>query len=125
MGLYEIVVSGINPSPLASTEELMAIQLAQRQGLLVIIQIVSNEIFREIAKLKTPHDMWMYLRTSYRRDSTLSYIFALRSFMRTNNETVRQRYRRWNLYRALKPNGIGLHIFRNSPPSAPPRIVKS
>jgi hypothetical protein len=77
MGLYEIVVSGIDPSLLASAEELITFQLAQRQGLLVIIQVVSNEIFGEIAKLKTPHDMWIYLRTSYRRESTLSYVFAL------------------------------------------------
>jgi hypothetical protein len=68
MGLYEIVVTGIDPSPLASAEELITFQLAQRQGLLVIIQVVSNEIFGEIAKLKTPHDMWIYLRTSYRRE---------------------------------------------------------
>jgi hypothetical protein len=64
-GLYEIVVSGIEPSPLASAEELITFQLAQRQGLLVIIQVVSNEIFGEIAKLKTLHDMWIYLRPSY------------------------------------------------------------
>jgi hypothetical protein len=57
MGLYEIVVSGIDPSSLASAEELITFQVAQRQGLLVIIQVVANEIFREIAKLKTPHDM--------------------------------------------------------------------
>jgi hypothetical protein len=82
MGLYEIFVSGIDPSPLASVEELITFQLARRQGLLVIIQVVSNEIFREIAKLKTPHDMWIYLRTSYRHDSTLSYVFGRRSFMR-------------------------------------------
>jgi hypothetical protein len=37
MGLYEIVVSGIDPSPLAFAEELITFQLAQRQGLLVII----------------------------------------------------------------------------------------
>jgi hypothetical protein len=43
---------------------------------------VSNEIFGEIAKLKIPHDMWIYLRTSYRRDSTHSYVFLLRSFIR-------------------------------------------
>jgi hypothetical protein len=49
---------------------------------MVINQVVSNEIFSEIAKLKTPHDRWIYLRTSYRRDSTISYVFALRSFMR-------------------------------------------
>jgi hypothetical protein len=30
MDLYEIVVSGIDPSPLASAEELITIQLAQR-----------------------------------------------------------------------------------------------
>jgi hypothetical protein len=65
MGLYEIVVSGLDPSPLACAEELITFQLAQRQGLLFIIQVVSNEIFGEIAKLKTPHDMWIYHRTSY------------------------------------------------------------
>jgi hypothetical protein len=37
MGLYEIVVSGIDPSPLASVEELITFQLVHRQGLLVII----------------------------------------------------------------------------------------
>jgi hypothetical protein len=78
--LYEIVVSGIDTSPLASAEELITVQLAKRQGLLVIIQVVSNEIFGEIAKLKTPHDMWIYLWTSYRSDSILSYVVALRSF---------------------------------------------
>jgi hypothetical protein len=40
-----------------------------------------NEIFGKIAKLKTSHDMWINLRTSYRPDSTLSYVFALQSFM--------------------------------------------
>jgi hypothetical protein len=43
---------------------------------------VSNEIFGEIAKLKTPHDMWIYFWTSYRGDLPLSYVFALRSFLR-------------------------------------------
>jgi hypothetical protein len=57
MGLDEIVVSGMDLSPLASAEDLIAFQLAQRQGLLVIIQVVSNKIFCTIAKLKTPHDM--------------------------------------------------------------------
>jgi hypothetical protein len=82
MGLYEFVVLGINRAPLASAEELITFQVAQRQGLLVIIQDVSNELFSQIAKLKTPHDMWIYLRKSYRCDSTLSSIFALQSFMR-------------------------------------------
>jgi hypothetical protein len=59
MGLYEIVVSGIDPSPLVSAEELITFQCPQRQGLLVIIQVVSNEIFGEIAKLKTPHHKWI------------------------------------------------------------------
>jgi hypothetical protein len=57
MGLYKIVVTGIDPSPLASAEELIIFQLTQRQGLLVIMQVVSNDLFEEIAKLKTPHDM--------------------------------------------------------------------
>jgi hypothetical protein len=61
MGLYEIIVSGIDASPLASAPELITFQPAQREGLLVIIQVVSNKIFGEIAKLKTPHDMWINL----------------------------------------------------------------
>jgi hypothetical protein len=65
VGLYEILVSGIDPSPLASVEELITFKLPQRQGLLVIIQVVSNKIFGKMAKLKTPDDMWIYLRTSY------------------------------------------------------------
>jgi hypothetical protein len=32
-----------------------------------------------------------------------------------NNESVRQRYRCRNLYRPLRPNGIGLPIFHNPP----------
>jgi hypothetical protein len=81
MSLYVIMVSAIDPSPLASGEVLIYFQVAQRQGLLVIIQVVSNEIFGEIAKFKPPHDMWIYRRTLYRCDSTLSYVFALRSCM--------------------------------------------
>jgi hypothetical protein len=81
MSLYEIVISGINLYPLVSAKKLITFQLAQRQGLLVIIQVMSNEIFCEIANLKTLHDMWIYLRTSYRWDLTLSYIFVLRSLM--------------------------------------------
>jgi hypothetical protein len=77
MGHYEIFVSGIDPSPLACAEELITFQIAQRQRLLLMIQVVSNEIFGKITKLKTLHHMWIYLRMSYRRDSTLSYIFAL------------------------------------------------
>jgi hypothetical protein len=81
MGLYKIVVSDIDLSRLESAEEVITFQLAPRQGLLVIIQVLSNEIFGEIAKLKTPHDMWIYLCTSYRCDSTLFYVLAVRSFM--------------------------------------------
>jgi hypothetical protein len=57
MRLYIISVSGIDLSPLISAEELITFQLAQQQGLWVVIHIVSNDIFSKIAKLKTPHDM--------------------------------------------------------------------
>jgi hypothetical protein len=81
MVLYDILVSGIDPSTLTSAVELITFELVQQQGLLVIIQVVYNEILGKIAKLKTPHDMWIYLWMSYRRDSPLSYVVALRSFM--------------------------------------------
>jgi hypothetical protein len=57
MGLYEIVISGINPSPLASAEQLITFQLTDRQGLLVIIQVVYNEMIGGNSKLKTPYDL--------------------------------------------------------------------
>jgi hypothetical protein len=50
---------------------------------------MSNQMFGKIAKLKTPYDMWIYLRASYQSDSTLSYVFALRSLSASNNESVR------------------------------------
>jgi hypothetical protein len=59
MGLYEIVIMGIDSSLLVSSEELITFHLVQQQGLLVIIQVVSNKIFGEIAKLKTPYNMWI------------------------------------------------------------------
>jgi hypothetical protein len=89
MGFSEIVVLGIDPLPLVSAEELITIQLAHRQGLLVITQVVSNDTFGEIANLKNLHDMWIYLRMSYRRDSILSYVVALRSFMRIEQRISR------------------------------------
>jgi hypothetical protein len=65
MSLYKIIVSGIDVLPHASAEELITFKLKQQQGLLVIIEVVSNEIFGKIAKLQTPHGMWIYLRISY------------------------------------------------------------
>jgi hypothetical protein len=68
-----------------------------------IIQVMSNEIFGEIAKLKTPHDMWIYLRTSYRR-VIQPFPMSLRfdHLCASNNESVRQRYRCRNLYSAFE-----------------------
>jgi hypothetical protein len=60
-GLEKIIVTGIDLSPHMSAEEWFTFYLAPQQGLLVIIQIVSNKIFGKIAKLETPHDMWIYL----------------------------------------------------------------
>jgi hypothetical protein len=77
MSPYYIVVLGIEPSPLASAEELITFQLPQLQGILENIQDGSNEIFGKIPKLKIPHYMWIYLWLSSQCDSTLSYVFAL------------------------------------------------
>jgi hypothetical protein len=57
IGLSEIIMSAIDLSPLASAEELITFQITHGQGLLVIIQVMSEEIFGEIVKLKTPYDM--------------------------------------------------------------------
>jgi hypothetical protein len=72
MSLDNLIITCIDPSPHVSTEEWMTFEVAQQQRRLVIIQVVSNKIFGQIANLKTAHDMWIYLRMSYRHDSTLS-----------------------------------------------------
>jgi hypothetical protein len=57
MGFYAIVVSGIDPSSLASAEKVTIFQLEQRQGFLDIIQVVSNNKFGKIPKFKTPQEI--------------------------------------------------------------------
>jgi hypothetical protein len=52
MGHDEIVVWGVDPSPLASREKWITVQLAQYQELLIIIQVMSNEVFTEIANIR-------------------------------------------------------------------------
>jgi hypothetical protein len=82
IGLYEILVLGINSSLLASADKSITFQLAQQQRLRIIIQVLSNEIFGQIAKLTTPNDMRIYLRMSHKCNSTHFYIIALQSFLR-------------------------------------------
>jgi hypothetical protein len=77
MGLQKIVVISIDPSPLEMGEDFITFQLAQGQELLVISQVMCNDILREITKLKTLHEFWIYLRMSHQKQSTLSYFFAL------------------------------------------------
>jgi hypothetical protein len=55
MGISQILISGIDQSPLASAEELITFQVEQQQDLLVIIQIVSNDIFGNIANYSRVH----------------------------------------------------------------------
>jgi hypothetical protein len=57
MGGYEIVVMAIDETQLMATKELLTSQLAQQQGLLIVIYAVSYTIFSKITKLKTPHDI--------------------------------------------------------------------
>jgi uncharacterized membrane protein len=92
MGLYKIVVSGIDLSPLASAEELITFQLAQRQGLLVIIQVVSNEILAKLPNLRL--HMICGSTSGHLIDMQFNpfYVFVLRSFMRIEQESVWQRY---------------------------------
>jgi hypothetical protein len=57
IGLYDIVVMGIDLSVLKSALELIIFQAAEQYGLLFIIQIVSIQIFGEIAILKPLYGM--------------------------------------------------------------------
>jgi hypothetical protein len=51
MALYEIVVSGIDPSPLESAEDLITFNLVQGQGLLGIIQVCKMKSSAKSPKL--------------------------------------------------------------------------
>jgi hypothetical protein len=125
IGLYEIGGSRIDPSPLATAEELITFQLAQRQGLLVFIQVVSNKIFGTIAKLKTPHDIWIYLRTSYRRDSTLCYVFALQSFMHIKPRISAAKVSPSEFISAFDTDWNRISHLAQSSPAAPPLTKNS
>jgi hypothetical protein len=84
-----------------------------------------NEILGEIAKLKTPYDMWIYLRcpTDAIQPHSISLRFDLLCAL--NNQSVWQKYHSRSLYRPLQLNGFGLPIYRNPSPPAHLSIVKS
>jgi hypothetical protein len=54
---YKVVVSEIDPSLLLAENELIPLQRAQRHAYLVIIQVVSTDIFGGFTKLKTVDDI--------------------------------------------------------------------
>jgi hypothetical protein len=85
MGFDKTFVIRIHPSCLASAEDVITFHLAQEQELRLIIQVSSKEVFSKITKLKTEHDMWIYLRPGYMHESTVSYNFAHRSSIRIDH----------------------------------------
>ena len=70
----EIVINGIEPEEDASDEEQDAYESLCDHANTLFIQTVSKEILEKIVELEHPHEMWMYLRTQYYRDTAYALV---------------------------------------------------
>ena len=87
IGIYEFVVNGIP----RATDPSASNQLSQ--ALMVFLQVLSDNIFREISRMTDPHEIWVYLENNYRRDSATSFVSQMRrlSKLTDSNESKNPR----------------------------------
>lgn len=69
MGIAIVVIDGVKCIP--NYAEVTS------QALLVYIQVLSDNIFFEISRITDPHEIWIYLEKTYRRDSAFSFVAQL------------------------------------------------
>jgi len=74
IGVYDIVINGVQPALNATEKELEAHEVLSNHAMLVLIQVISKPILKKISKLSTPHEIWKALRETYYRDNAFSFV---------------------------------------------------
>jgi len=86
MRVYDIVVEGVRPVSYATEEECESYEALSDQALLILIQVLSNPILQKVSKYTNPHEIWRYLKQTFYRDNTFSFIYQVASLCRLCTE---------------------------------------
>ena len=79
MHATKVVVEGIIPSNRATAAEKAAYNHINEQAILILMQVVSKTILKEIAQHETPYAIWRYLKDTYFVDSPITFIYELQN----------------------------------------------
>lgn len=79
--LYELVIDGRKPEPGCRPEETDAYEKLYHQAVGIYIQVVGPDVLKQIIDLKDPHEMWKYLKSEYKRESSFALVFQLGKVM--------------------------------------------
>jgi len=79
MHATNVVVEGFIPSNRATAAEKAAYNHINEQAILILMQVVSKTILKEIAQHETPHAIWRYLKDTYFVDSPITFIYELQN----------------------------------------------
>lgn len=79
MNVYEIVVDGATPAEDAEQVEIGVYENLCNQAAAVYVQVVSPEILEKIVEIGHPHEMWIYLRGEYYRDTAFALVSQVSS----------------------------------------------
>jgi len=75
-----VVVDGYEPPPGASAAQLATHKHIATELLLLILQVVSQPVMLQIGRQRTAHNIWLYLRETYFKDSPLSFVNEIYAF---------------------------------------------
>jgi len=74
MGVYDIIINGVQPALNATDEELEAHKVLANHAILVLIQVISKHILKKISKLTISHEIWKALRETYYHDNVFFFV---------------------------------------------------
>lgn len=83
--LHELVVDGKRPEPGSGPEEIEAFDAMFHFAIGLYLQVVGPSVIKHIVDLKNPHEMWMHLKSEYKRGSSFGLVFQLGKIMDIHN----------------------------------------
>lgn len=83
--VYDLVVEGKKPEKNSSAEELKAFESLKNYALTVYLQVVSPKLIEQIIELQDPHEMWIYLKQQFYRDTAFALVSQMRKLINLIN----------------------------------------
>ena len=83
--LDKVVLEGIKPQPHNAQDKIVYNNMVC-DALYLLTQVVSKGIMRKISRMRDPHEIWMYLRTTYYRDNGFNFVWQLHSLFKLSEK---------------------------------------